>query len=203
MHKMGWKWMTFVFFRFELALLRWICWLDWLSGSEEHQKILWGCMHAAGVGGKTLHLGLLNYLRLGAWICKTYMAFGISPGMDTKLWYGPFSRASWGQLLLSSWSWLFRRSWTGYTASRLIMKTLSPSLSPSSPITWTWTCDLSRVSHVSRKFGDLWQRYSILRLYFSISSASPSSENAFVKSSWTVSLKEDGFHWSTQISGAD
>jgi hypothetical protein len=54
------------FFRFELALLRWICWLDWLSGSEEHQKILWGCMHEAGVGGKTLHLGLLSYLRLGA-----------------------------------------------------------------------------------------------------------------------------------------
>jgi hypothetical protein len=45
-------------------------------------------MHEAGVGGKTLHLGLLSYLMRLGWGLKLqdlYMAFGISPGMDTKL----------------------------------------------------------------------------------------------------------------------
>jgi hypothetical protein len=45
MHKMGWKWMRFDFFRFDLALFRWICWFDWLFRFCGPPKDIWG-MHA-------------------------------------------------------------------------------------------------------------------------------------------------------------
>ncbi len=59
MHKMGWKWMTFAFFSIRIGAFQ----MNRLArlayvGSDEHQKILWRCMHEAGVGWKNFTSGI-------------------------------------------------------------------------------------------------------------------------------------------------
>lgn len=56
MHKMGRKLMIFaLIFRFAGRFSDGHAGLTGFSGSEEHQKILWGCMHD-GVGGEKLYI---------------------------------------------------------------------------------------------------------------------------------------------------
>jgi len=58
MHKMGWKWTTllFLFFRFALALFRWIGWLDWLFPVLMNTKRYFGDTYMKEMDGKNFYI---------------------------------------------------------------------------------------------------------------------------------------------------
>lgn len=89
MHKMGRKLMICAFFfRFAGRFSDGLAGLTGFSGSEEDQKILWGCMHGEVGGENTLYLGLLSYLMRLNWglsLQDLHIALGILhlASMDT------------------------------------------------------------------------------------------------------------------------